>query len=564
MKNILFKISFTVSSLFLILLTSCSDEFLERPPQDVPVDAEFYKTDEQVLAGSALLYNKVWFLYNDKASFSVGDFRGGTMMSVYNYPDMVQFNTTSNSQMNYDVWKSLFNTIGQCNTYIINVNKYAGPDVNPEIKKQTIAEARFMRATAYSLLTMNYGAVPIITNNFTLVGDTTQVRNTPESVWKFITKDYRAAAEDLKETPLQTGRITKWSAEGMLARTYLTRAGVGRTEGNRNQVYLDSTKYYAERVITRSGAKLEPKYADLFLTKNENNAESLFSLQWIYTGTYSSTTNTAPSSLAFSPSIANGDGWGGDFSATWWILSKYEGISPVAGSPGVMEGKTLDQRLKATFMLPGAHYPEITQTLEDGTEQELRFPYSQGAEISYASTKKYVVGKAKDNGGLAGFHTYEINTYMLRLAEMYLAYAEAAVGNNSSTTDAKAIQYFNAVHTRAGLNAIQGPLTFDRIFDERMIEFSVEAMAWYDLVRLHYYNPQKAYDIISNQDRSAFAIEPDRIPNPTSWKFTKTPWVTVRSYAANDGNFLIPIPATEMSQAPNLGKAPVDYYAGKQ
>nr|WP_315158577.1 RagB/SusD family nutrient uptake outer membrane protein [uncultured Flavobacterium sp.] len=561
--NIKYKICFTVSSLFLLLFTSCSNDFLERPPLDVPVDANFYQTNEQVLSGSALLYNKVWFLYNDKASFSVGDFRGGTMMSVYNYPDMVQFNTTPNSQMNYDVWKSLFNTIGQCNTYIINVNKYAGPAVSEDIKNQTIAEARFMRATAYSLLTMNYGAVPIITNNFTLVGDTTQVRNTSESVWKFITKDYRAAAKDLKETPLQTGRITKWAAEGMLARTYLTRAGIGKSEGARNQVFLDSTKYYADRVITQSGAKLQANYADLFLTKNENNPESLFSLQWLYTGTYSSTTNTAPSSLAYSPSIANGDGWGGDFSATWWILSKYEGIKPVSGEPNKMQGKTLDQRLKATFMLPGAHYPEITQTLEDGTDQELRFPYNNGAEISYASTKKYVVGKAKDNAGLAGFHTYEINTYMLRLAEMYLTYAEAALGNQTATADSKALQYFNAVHTRAGLPPFQGPLTFEKIFDERMIEFSVEAMAWYDLVRLHYYNPQKAYDIISNQDRAAFAIEPDRIPDPTSWTFTKTSWVAIRSYEANDGNFLIPIPATEMSQAPNLRKEPVDYYGGK-
>ena len=558
MKNI-YKICFAVSSLLLLLLTGCTEEFLERPPQDVPVDANFYQTNEQVLAGSALLYNQVWFSYSGNASWSLGDFRGGSAVSIYNHQDMVRFNTTANSPVNYDAWKSFFNVIGQCNTFIVNVQKYGGPAVNPAIVKQTIAEARFMRATAYSMLTMNYGDVPIITNNFTIVGDTTTVRNTSESVWKFITKDYRAAAEDLPEVALQEGRITKWAAEGMLARTYLTRAGVGKTQGSRNQTFLDSTKYYSQRVITQSGAKLEAKYSDLFLTKNENNPESLFSLQWVFTGKWNESTNTTPSNLAFSPSIGNGDGWGGDFSASWWLLSKYDGIEEVGEQ---LQGRTIDQRLKASFMLPGAYYPEITQSMDDGTEQGLRFPYNSGTQVSYASIKKYVVGKAKDNDGLAAYQSYEINTYMLRLAEMYLLYAEAAVGNQNSTSDPVALNYFNVVHTRAGLPDFAGPLTFDKVFDERMIEFAMEGQAWYDLVRLHYYNPQKAYDIISNQDRAAFYITPDRIPDPTSWTFTKTSYETVRSYPANAGNFLIPIPATELSQAPNLRKQPVDYYGG--
>lgn len=563
MKRYNYLCSGGLVTLFLMLLiTGCSEDFLERPPRDVPVDAEFYKNDEQILAGSALLYNQVWFAYNDNASYQVGDFRAGTMMSPYNYKDMVQFNTTANSQINYDIWKSLFITVGQSNTYIVNANKFSGNEVSEEVKKQTIAEARFMRATAYRYLVMNYGPVPIIENNFTLVGDTTKVRNTVESVWKYITKEYRAAAEDLGEIPLQEGRITKWAAEGMLARTYLTRAGVGAGPGNRNQTFLDSSKYYAERVITRSGASLMGNYADLFKTENENNTESLFSLQWRYAGGFSYTSNTLPGNLAYGPEIANGDGYGGSFSASWWLLGKYEGIDFLPNEPFVMQGKTLDQRLKASFMLPGAYYPEITQSTSDG-DKELVFHYEEGSEVSYASIKKYVVGKAQDNDGEAAKQSYGINTYMLRLADIYLIYAEAELGNQSSTTDAKALQYFNTVHTRAGLNAFNEPLTWQKIFDERMVEFPVESVAWYDFVRLHYYDPAKAYDIISNQDREAFYIQPDRFPDPTFWTFRKTPWVGEerRYFVANDGNFRIPIPATELSQAPNLAKEPVDYYA---
>ena len=70
------------------------------------------------------------------------------------------------------------------------------------------------------------------------------------------------------------------------------------------------------------------------------------------------------------------------------------------------------------------------------------------------------------------------------------------LGNAAHTTDATALEYFNKVHTRAGFTSIwwtsgnDVSLT-DVIFKERMLEFAMEGMAWYDLVSLHYYNPQK-------------------------------------------------------------------------
>lgn len=150
---------------------------------------------------------------------------------------------------------------------------------------------------------------------------------------------------------------------------------------------------------------------------------------------------------------------------------------------------------------------------------------------------------------------------MLRLAEMYLTYSDAVLGNNASTSDVTALDYFNTVHTRSGLGQFAGPLTLDVIFKERILEFAMEAMSWYDFVSLHYYNPQKAYTILNSQDRGLFAIYPDAFPNPTQWTFVKTPWATTdRKINAYEGNFLLPIPATELSNAPNLRKPAVDYY----
>lgn len=567
MKNI--KYFKFLSGLFLLIMiiAGCKKNFLERPPTDSIVDASFYKNDDQVLAATSLLYSKVWFDWNGSASFAIGDFRGGDAYSVYNNQDNVRFNTTGVTGENGASWRSFFIVVGQSNLAIQNINTYAGAEVTPGIKKIAIAEARFMRAVAYRYLVMNWGAVPIITNNLTLLSDTSIARNTVPSVWKFITSEMRAAAADLPETPVRPGRVTKWSAEGMLARFYLTRAGVGANgAGQRDQVFLDSSKYYAQDVINNSGAHLLNNYADLFLFPYDNNAESLFELQWVFVPGNWGTQNTAPAQLGYSPDIANGDGWGGDFSATWWMLKQYDGFVQVGGTDPeigdtLMKGRTLDQRLHASFMLPGFYYPEITQSLHNPEgKQKLIFPYL-AEDRNYASIKKYVTGKAEDVGGQSAKQNYGNDTYMLRLAEMYLTYAEAELGNNASTADATALQYFNTVHMRAGLPAFVGPLTADDIFKERFIEFAMEGMSWYDLVRLHYYDKEKAYSILNHQDRGLFAVIPDQFPNPTSWTFRKTPWASSNRFIiANDGNFNLPIPTDEVGQAPNLLKAPVDYY----
>ena len=412
-----------------------------------------------------------------------------------------------------------------------------------------------MRALAYRFLVMNWGPVPVIENNIEHLSDTSISRNTVSSVWRFITREMKAAAEDLPETPVQIGRLTRWSAEGMLARFYLTRAGVESTGGQRNQSFLDSAKYYAARVLANSGRSLLQNYESLFKYPYDNNAESLFELQWVFQPGQWGVQNSMPAYLAYSPDIANGDGWGGDKGATWWILQKYDGI--VAQPDGTLKGRTLDQRLKATFMLPGAYYPEITQ-VTGGVKSKLTYPFT-GTDNNFLAIKKYVIGKAEDVGGQAASQNYPNDSYMMRLAEIYLIYAEAVLGNNTQTTDATAVQYFNKVHTRAGLPPFPDPLTYDVIFNERVLEFAVEGMAWYDLVSLHYYNPNKAYSILNSQDRGLFFAKPNQMPDPTEWTFTKTSWYSERTVVANSGNFLLPIPNVELSQAPNLKKPPVDY-----
>lgn len=540
--------------------SGCKKTFLEKPPLSSITDANFYKTDEQVLAGTALLYSTVWFDYNDKAMYNLGDFRGGTAFSAWNDRGNVLFNTTGDNGENGASWRAFFNVVGQSNLFLYNINRYGGPNVSAQVRKTAIAEARFMRALAYRFLVMNWGPVPVIENNFDHLFDTSISRNTVPSVWRFITREMQAAAEDLPVSATQEGRLTKWSAEGMLARFYLTRAGVEAAGGVRKQQFLDSAKYYAARVINNSGKKLLSNYYDLFKYPYDNNSEGLFELQWVFAGANVwGISNSMPEYLAYSPDIAFG-GWGGDKGATWWLIKQYDGITEQPD--GTLKGRTLDNRLYSTFMLPGAYYPEITKVSD---KTKLIYPFT-GTDQNFLAVKKYIIGSPVDLAGIAAQQRYPNNTYMMRLAEMYLIYAEATIGNNASTSDATAIEYFNKVHTRAGLPAYvvggvngSGPLTLDAIFSERFKEFAMEGMAWYDLVSLHYYNPSKAFSILNSQDRGLFFTRPDQMPNPTQWTFTKTSWFTERLISANEGNFLLPIPNSEISNAPNLQKPPIDY-----
>src|SRR5690606_41096725 len=125
--------------------------------------------------------------------------------------------------------------------------------------------------------------------------------------------------------------------------------------------------------------------------------------------------------------------------------------------------------------------------------------------------------------------------------------AAAVLGNQASTQDPAVLEHFNAIRTRAGVPPVNpndtqgGPteVTWQMIFEERMKEFAMESMAWYDLVRLSYYDAQKAYDIINAQDRGLFVAQPYQCTNPTAWPLPHTSLFAQRyANSAQDTRYL--------------------------
>lgn len=520
----------------LVAASACKKDFLNRPPEDQLIADIFYKTADEVRAGTAPLYNIVWFDYNDKAALSFGDARGGNMIS--NDRDMFYRFAVPATDVNtlLPAYKSFYKIIAQSNQTMYNIRNNAGT-VADDVKRAAISECRFMRAMGYYFLVSNWGPVPIIYDNVKQMGDPNVSRNTVESVWELIIRDLTYAAKNLPVTPFAEGRLTKYSAEGMLARMYLTRAGIG-SGGTRRKADLDSAKLYAGDVVHNSPNILEPNYYDLFRGENhnsgKNNKESLFSIQWMPIKDPWGINNSFQAYMARNGDITGSwDGWGAAHGASANLIKYY------------LANPDDSIRRKATFMFDGDVFPEIRKDLGG---------YKFTA-TDVANTKKYIIGSVKDNGGKGSEMCEYINTYMLRLAEVYLIYAESILGDAASTSDAEALKYYNNVRTRAGLIG-KNSITFDDIFQEKRIETVFEGIYWYELMRLYYFNPAKAKSIINDQDKGSYTLTYNvGTSNPRTYTVV---YNTVK-YPVSDETIFLPMPEAELVKAPNLAKPAVPF-----
>ncbi len=81
-----------------------------------------------------------------------------------------------------------------------------------------------------------------------------------------------------------------------------------------------------------------------------------------------------------------------------------------------------------------------------------------------------------------------------------MIYADALLGNNTTTSDPEALKYFNAVRKRAGI-AVKTSISYMDIFQERKIEFTYEGHAWYDWKQWYYFDPAAAIQYYNTQNR---------------------------------------------------------------
>ena len=482
--------------------TSCSEDFLDNPPEDALTVDNFFNTDQQVLSSGSPMYGYPWFYFNEKFLISIGDLYSGN--AIGSYSDLAQlenFSVNGSNQFVNEGWDSLYNVVANANVLMYNLENKVGAGVSQDVINKVLGEAYFMRATAYFYLVRIWGDVPIIYSVDQINSSVPVYKNKVEDVYTFIIKDYEKAMSLLPEQwdANNLGRVTKSACDGLLAKVYLTQGDYAKTN------------VYTSKVIKSGNYSLMPNYQDLFQPDYNNNVESIFALQWVACGDWGFQ-NANQAYLAASPKLTQvGDGWG-TFQPSIDLMNAYE------------EG---DLRRYRTIMEPGSFYPELV-TAEGGYTVP-----SDGLTSTIAGFRKYIVG-SPDEGDVC-FMSTGVNTNILRYADILLMHAESILGTGSSTTDQEALDAYNAVRTRSGLET-KDEITSEDIFKERRIEFVVEGDYWFDLARR---DRSEALAIIANQERGVYQDRNIDI-------------IVSKKVTPSENDFLLPIPSAETAKNPLL------------
>ncbi|MDR0939511.1 MAG: RagB/SusD family nutrient uptake outer membrane protein [Mediterranea sp.] len=570
------------------LTTGCED-FLNRPDESSYTLSDFYQSDEQCRQAANLLYSVPWYDFF-RGWVQVGDVMSGNIYMGSNGFYKLTTKDGSVDEQLANMSASLWAVNARSNTVIENINRYAGGSSTELGRNTAKGEALVWKAMAYFFMVRVYGAVPIVHNNTELLtsGEYSSLyRASIPSVYDYIIMTLEKAVEWLPEEPDQ-GRLGKYSAYGLLAKVYLTKAGYGRN-GDRDPDALAKAAEYAKMVADHYAYWLEPEYADVFRGSGNFTREGLISWRWVVASdNYWTAYNSLQADLALAgfDEYGSGGAWGN------WTGPSVDLAMAFDEDATSKTRNNYDKRRKQTLMMYGDVYdgngcPSFwrdhpTKATSDGSA-EVTFSngfdwtmYCEDVLGSFdsatgANCVKHLVGNNADHMAEIGTNNGQMKTglatHILRLSDVYLVLAEAILGNGASTSDATALRAFNAVRSRAGVDE-KTTITFDDIFKERRLELACEGDFWYDFVRLAYYNPSDALTRLNTQERHTYMglsdyyksedTEPTADPNDATKKLPRIndQEATGQPYAASQ--LTIDFPETDLQMNPHLREDPQD------
>lgn len=489
--------------------------------------------------------------------------------SVYNgdpsWNDMAANNVNAGNEYSTEAWTVLYTGVKNCNVLIAGAKLYNekyGKPADGNAVNYILGQAYFLRGYYYFQLECLFGesymgaggaggekmGVPIFSDVPPTLAATQQPRASVKDTWAFIEGDFKQAATLLKGKTWpasDAGRVTEWTAKGMLGKAYVFTQDWANAKSTLNDV------------IQNSGKTLMPfaKYKNAFNgnSANEFNEESLFELNidpdskggyGVYSGAANS---TAINGLIWCPWVLGGDGteggafplgYGNEFFHDKNILrfgysigSTYDLVpnpafdaskpasysnpakvmDPVyrAKAVAVRTNKTADPRL-----FVNALQPWLDSVKFDGvnTAPVSKPNFDAGNTSVYGwSLHKYAPTLYNENsgqgnpGGIADAWNY----YLLRMADIYLLYAEAAINAGDA---AGGLEYLNKVKRRAYGYPINGASPVDYasttaatvaigdpvlgnnpLYYERWAELLNEGHWWFDVCRWRIGKSEAAY-----------------------------------------------------------------------
>jgi len=545
------KIIKYISLVALLLGASSCNDFLNVVPQDSLTADNYYNSEAKIRANTATLYGAVWWNFDCQFMWLAGDEMAGDLYYTYDQEgQFFYFSYNNGNSYLTQGWQGLYRVVSYANS-VINDMPGAATNVSQDVIDKAVAEARFMRGVAYYYLTEYWGEVPIIESSTDKItsGNLFVPKNTRKSCYEFMIRDFEYAAATLPAVDAQAGRVTKWAAEAMLAKVHLTYASAAM--GN-SSVFGDAATHFAKAkelcadVIENSGRTLDPSFGNLFTVEGNNCPESLFAIQ-CKTGAYQQGSSR---NVNFSRSSVIADQtWGAGKGPTLYLQKDFD--------------QQKDVRRYWTYMHQGDVYPMLNKDNGGYTYRNFVEADNENPNEMLAHIKKYVIGKSSDCDGNVGLNQDAGNNiHIIRLADVYLMYAEAVLGSGSSTTDVTALKYFNAVHSdRAGLTPAT-TLTFNDILKERHLEFAFEGVRWADIKRLYYRNSVAALALLNSQKRelvytlkNGFSSAEDK-NNNANYEETVPTAGFIQVY---DSQMYLPIPAEALTGNPRFTESAVDY-----
>jgi len=350
----------------------------------------------------------------------------------------------------------IFFQITQCNEFIrecsdSKLNERGISDVDRVEIAKFLTEARFLRALSYYHALDLFGNVPFVTE-FDPVGKFFPLQIKRDALYSYVESELKAIESTITGARQnEYGRADQGAVWSLLAKLYLNTG-----------VYIGQDKYtecitYCKKII-EAGYTLEPEYSKLFLADNHNNPEIIFTINFdgLKTQTWGGTTFIIHAAVGGSMVPADfgiGGGWGGT-RTTSAMVNKFNLL--------------LDKR--AMFWTDG---------------QSLEINDIGNFNDGYAITKF----KNVTSTGVTGQDPTFVDTDfpLFRLADIYLMYAEAVLRGGSGGDAGTALEYVNAIRTRAygnsGGNITPAELTLDFILDERCRELYWEGHRRTDLIR---------------------------------------------------------------------------------
>jgi len=478
--------------ILLILLLSfpfirCEEKLDEFGPLGNLDAATFYNTETDFEAASLAPYSTLLNLYydqNGRGWFQVMLFPSDDVRNNRGNNDREQFNwLPTDGEISY-LWDEVYKGIMRANVVLDRLPEADGFN-NPDNKARFEAEAKFMRAYFNFILARTFGNPPIVKELVQDVSSTNIPSSEPGEIWNFIIEDLEFAKNNLPGSwsGNNVGRATSWAAKAFLGKVYLYRA-----QWDNNNSFYDQAISELSDVVDNGPFMLVDDFGNNFRIATENNAESVFEIQFSR-GDFNPWLSTDNSSQIGAATTGR---------KIFTAASCDEGeCAPGANSRGYGQVH-VTQPLQEEFEPNDPRRP-LSIFLDGDIYSDQGEPFSSSWSITGSTPAKYI--KPFENSGFPN-NVFTNNERIIRYSDVLLMLAEAQLLGPGNVS--RAAELINMVRERARNNwelysedprpdnllpDVPSDLSVDEMFDalmhERRVELAMEVHRYDDLVRWH-------------------------------------------------------------------------------